>query len=166
VFAPALLSVVLACKSPPATQTTAEAPVASLSAVPVVAQPPAEEKRDSASFAMFNGSKLVTCYEFTMSAANLAKAIAEFGAKSDAGPTAPTKLSQTCASLGQAALATCTHSGPGGSIAANYYDATHPDKYMASCVKGGGQWQSNHSPEAEMSRSQQELEALQHHQGQ
>jgi hypothetical protein len=71
--------------------------------------------------------------------------------------TAGTKLKQTCSSLGRAALTACDR----GDSVWHYYDLDHSDKYMAECVKSGGQWTTNKSAEAELERAQQSLKKMQ-----
>ena len=100
------------------------------------------------SVAGFVGKELAVCIDYE----DTPERIAQFK-ETDAG----TVLAQTCESLGQAALTTCTKKGR----AMHYYNADHSDRYMADCVKSGGVWSRDSSPEAELSRNKQELEKLQ-----
>jgi hypothetical protein len=100
---------------------------------------------------VFVESKLAMCTSYDGPSESLAKLAKEDGA---------TNLKQSCDSLGQPALTTCARRFPNGTSATmRYYLVTHSDKYMAECVENGGQWGKNKSPEAEIARAQQELDA-------
>jgi len=96
------------------------------------------------SYALFDGATVVTCTDKT----GPAEKIATFKI-SDAA----TKLNQTCESMGRVALTLCDY----GHSTIRYYLVSESDKYMASCIKDGGKWTTNKSPEAQMARAEQEL---------
>jgi hypothetical protein len=119
---------------------------------PVASPPPASsvsaEGKVRASFAVFVDSTLATCIDMEVTQEKL-----DQFSKNTAG----TKLKQTCSSLGRAALTACDR----GDSVWHYYDLDHSDKYMAECVKSGGQWTTNKSAEAELERAQQSLKKMQ-----
>jgi len=71
-----------------------------------------------------------------------------------------TKLKQSCDSLGQPAMASCLEDKGKLKLTTHYYQDSHSDRYMADCVKKGGTWSRNASPEADLQRAQQKLEKL------
>ena len=94
--------------------------------------------------------KLGVCIDFEGPPEMAAKAVALEGA-----------IKQSCDSLGQTALATCTTTTPESSTVVRYYRALDAERYLRDCVKKGGIWDANKSPEAELARAQQELEKVQ-----
>jgi hypothetical protein len=132
-------------------KSVAPAPAASAAALqggPSATAPPATA---TVSVGIFYGKELLACTDW----GGPPEKIEAFRAKL-AGEDGGTVLSQSCDSLGQAALATCKHP----SSAEHYYKGDHSDRYMADCVKSGGVWSRNSSDEAEIARTQQELDKL------
>lgn len=119
-------------------------------APPSPAEPAVEKPRRTVSAALFRDTTLLVCTDFLSSASDeeIAKVIES---------NAATRLNQSCASLGRTELTSCTSA----SMVQRYYNAKFSDKFMASCVKAGGQWATNRSPLADVERAQQELDALQ-----
>lgn len=98
------------------------------------------------SFALFDGSTVLTCTDKTGPADKLAEL--KLNEKS-------TKLSQPCDSLGRTALTTCDL----GHSTIKYYAVKYSDQYMADCVKSGGTWTTNKSLEAQTARAEQDFAA-------
>lgn len=126
----------------------------------------------SSHVALFADKTLLTCVEKTFPP-KLVEAAAKDGALPDLkkfladsadtlakGNPDVTVLKQPCSSLGQQALTTCTEETDKLITATHYYQASHSDKYMAECVKKGGTWSRNSTPEADLQRAQQQLEKL------
>lgn len=141
----------LACKQAPAPAEQRPAPdlpaasvaAALVPAAPAAAPPP---KLATLSYALFDGSTVVTCTDLTAPEDKLASfKLLE----------SHTKLSQTCDSLGRVALTVCES----GQSVIKYYTVKYSDRYMGDCVKGGGKWTTSKSPEAQMARAEQELAA-------
>jgi len=140
---------VLACKQAPAPAEQQAAP--NLQAAPVAAAveaatPPPAPKLATVSYAFFDGASVVTCTDKT----GPAEKVAAFKVDEPA-----TKLSQSCDSLGRVALTVCDY----GHSTIKYYLSKESDKHMADCVKTGGKWTTNKSPEAQMARAEQDLAA-------
>lgn len=154
--------------SSPSTQLAASTPVPNVaSAVPSEPLEPVVYRT-----ALFADKKLLMCMEKTFKPAAVAAA-AKKGMLDDVKrleEESATKLAkenpdvtilkQPCDSLGLQALATCTAEAEHLTTASHYYQDSHSDKYMADCVKKGGTWSRNASPEAELQRAQQKLEKL------
>lgn len=147
-----------ACSRAPSSVSDHAAPDAASVSVALV--PPAPSKPPAkrlVSLAAFDGTNLIMCIDADVTGFSDEK-VAEFGkGDTDAGAET-TRLAQPCESLGRTALTTCTVHG--GRFVTRYYDSRHSDKYMASCVKGGGRWETNKSDEADLVRAQQDLEKL------
>lgn len=137
----------LACKqapSPTERQASPSAPTLPATAAAPTTPPPAQQI--TLSYALFKDGEVLTCTDATATEAKLA---------AFPMPEGLTKLKQSCDSLGRTALTTCVQ----GSIVTKYYAVKYSDKYMAGCVKSGGLWTTNKSPEAQMARAEQELAA-------
>jgi len=150
-----------ACKTP----GTTDAQLPATSAAPAVASvampaKPQAEARGAGSFAYFDGPVIVVCTDWDAPLAKLQE-LNERAAVDGGDEPRETKLNQTCDSLGRPALTTCTMAADSATARMHYYDRRHSDKYIADCVKNGGKWETNRSPEAQAERAQQELEALQ-----
>jgi hypothetical protein len=123
-------------------------PPAAPSAAPTPAAAPNAPSQATLSVALFKDADLLVCTDITGSKEELDRFVI---------PDGGTKLSQPCASLGRPALTTCTKPN----AIDHYYHVSYSDKYMAACVKNGGQWATSRTPEAELARAQQELEKAQ-----
>lgn len=137
-----------ACQKAP-TSDTLQAAAGAPSAVPATSAPtpgPSAQPTATLSYALFDGDRVVTCTDKT----GPADKVAAFELSG-----ASTKLNQSCLSLGRVPLCTCDH----GHTQMHYYLVNESDKYMAACVKAGGQWITNKSPEAEIARAEQGLAA-------
>lgn len=102
----------------------------------------------SVSWARFHGEELLTCTDKTGPADKLDAFVAA---------EKLTLLKQSCDSLGRPALTACAM--PSGNAVLKYYSVRESDKHMARCIKDGGTWSTNKSPEAQMARAEQELTA-------
>jgi hypothetical protein len=105
--------------------------------------------------AAFKGDVLQECTEFTVSpTANATKIEELIQQMQKAGLT---RIGQRCESLGRVALGSCER--------LNVVEHTYADSKlktaMAECLKAGGKWAANTSPEAELEKAQQELQRLQ-----
>lgn len=141
----------LACKQAPAPadqQAPPRLPAASVAAAlePAARATPPPPKLATLSYALFDGSTVVTCTDLTAPEEKLA---------AFKPPDSHTKLSQTCDSLGRAALTVCDR----GQSIIRYYTVKYSDSYMGDCVKAGGKWTTNKSPDAQMARAEQGLAA-------
>lgn len=136
-----------ACQKAPtsdAQQSTAGSPPpATLSAPPQPIAAPAPQM-STLSYALFDGAALIVCTDATGPADKIAKF---------KPPESFVVLKQTCDALGRVELTSCTNAP---NFVTKYYEIKHSDQ-MADCVKSGGQWTTNKSPEAQMARAEQEL---------
>lgn len=149
-----LLAAVAACKgtSAPAPSPTAGVvqpppPAANAATAPVV-----EPQRQV--LAHFEGSNLQECVEITTppgKEAVIAKMIPLYKGMGF------TQIGQRCGSLGRTELGSCQN---GGITTQSTYAGSLLDAAMADCVKQGGSWTPNNSPEANLEKAQQDLAKL------